>query len=73
MPESKLRPKRGDTMSAPARLITAITPTACSLLNIVAPSLSELEPLTEVVQARAATLGNNVVQRALIFCPDATG
>ena len=37
------------------------------------PSLSEQQPLTEVVQARAGALGNKTIQRALIFCPDATG
>jgi len=60
-------------MSAPDRVITTITPTVCSLLDITVPDLSEPQPLAEVVQASAATLGNKVAQRALIFCPDAIG
>lgn len=55
------------------RLITAITPTVAALLGIDPPSLSEREPLEEVIRAGSAELAGKAVQRSLIFCPDAIG
>lgn len=53
--------------------ITAITPTVCTLLGIEPPSLSDCQPIPEVLEASQAELGTRPVQRALLFCPDAIG
>jgi hypothetical protein len=54
-------------------LITSITPTICALLAIDPPSLSERSSLPEVIEASNAQLAGRVVQRCLIFAPDAIG
>lgn len=52
-------------------LITSITPTLCSLLAIEPPNLSDRQYLPEVIEASRAELSGRVVQRCLIFAPDA--
>ena len=54
-------------------LITSITPTLCALFAIEPPSLSHRQYLPEVIQASHAELSGRVVQRCLIFAPDAIG
>jgi len=54
-------------------LITAITPTVCALLGIDPPNLSDRQVLREVIQAAKRQLGGRVVERCLIFAPDAIG
>jgi Type I phosphodiesterase / nucleotide pyrophosphatase len=54
-------------------LITSITPTVCALLGIDPPSLSDRSFLPEVIEARDTQLAGRMVQRCLIFAPDAIG
>ena len=54
-------------------LITSITPTVCALLGVDPPSLSDRSYLPEVIEASSTQLSGRIVQRCLIFAPDAMG
>jgi len=53
--------------------IASLTPTVCRLLRITAPTLAGEPYLAPVNERALATLGDNAVQRCLIYCPDALG
>ena len=53
--------------------IASLTPTVCRLLRITAPTLTSEPYLASVNERALATLGDNSVQRCLVYCPDALG
>ena len=53
--------------------IASLTPTVCRLLRITAPELVSEPYLASVDERALAMLGDNGVQRCLIYCPDALG
>lgn len=53
--------------------IASLTPTVCGLVGVAPPALAN-EPMLPSVRARVrATLGEQAIERCLVYCPDAVG
>ena len=53
--------------------IASLTPTVCGLFRVAPPALAS-EPMLSLIHARSReVLGNDAIERCLIYCPDALG
>ncbi len=53
--------------------IDSITPTICSLMGLEPPAISRAEPIMAVLKAAEEVLGEEPVEKMLVYAPDAIG
>ena len=53
--------------------ITAITPTICRLMDVPPPNISTMDTIKRIVEISSCVLRGSVVEKCLIYAPDAIG
>jgi hypothetical protein len=53
--------------------ITSVTPTICELMNVIPPKGASAPPINYIVEAAREILKEGVVEKALLYAPDAIG